>query len=177
MMSTELPYRETEAQRRTFEILEDSKNLFEGVDVNNWDALQKKLQSIEELNLSGYGKISDLSIVGEMTGLKKLEFSNTEVEDISWAKSLTKLERIRFNATPVRGLESLAALENLVTIRAHQCERLTPADIEAIFNLPAKSLKKLYLRRTSPELEPVVRRMRERYYGKVQIKYDLSTRR
>ena len=176
-MSIQLPYRETEAQRRTFEILEDSKKLFEDVDVNDWDALQKRLQSIDELNLSGYGKISDLSIVGEMTGLKKLDFSYTEVEDISCAKSLTKLERIRFNATPVRGLKSLAGLEKLVTIRANQCSNLTPADIEAIFDLPAKSLKKLYLRRTSPELEPIVRRMREKYYGKVRIEYDLSTRR
>ena len=175
-MSTQLPYRETEAQRRTFEILEDTKELFKGVDVNNWDALKKRLQSIEELNLSGFGKISDLSIVGEMTGLKKLEFSNTEVEDISWAKSLKKLVRIRFNATPVRGLKSLAALEELATIRANQCSQLTPADIEAIFDLPAKSLKNLYLRRTSPELEPVVRRMREKYYGRVKIEYDLSTR-
>lgn len=176
-MSTQLPYRETEAQRRTFEILEDSKKLFEDVDVNDWDALQKRLQRIEELNLSGYGKISDLSIVGEMTGLKKLDFSNTAVEDISWAKSLTKLERIRFNATPVRGLKSLAGLEKLETIRANQCSNLTPADIEAIFDLPAKSLKKLYLRRTSPELESIVRRMREKYYGKARIEYDLSTRR
>lgn len=176
-MATQLPYRQTEAQRRTFEILEDSKKLFEDVDVNDWDALQKRLQSIDELNLSGYGKISDLSIVGEMTGLKKLDFSNTVVEDISWAKSLTKLERIRFNATPVRGLESLAGLEKLVTIRANQCSNLTPADIEAIFDLPAKSLKKLYLRRTSPELESIVRRMREKYYGRVRIEYDLSTRR
>ena len=175
-MSTQLPYRETEAQRLFFEILKEKK-LFEGIDVNDWDALQKRLQSIEELNLSGYGKISDLSIVGEMTGLKKLDFSYTEVEDISCAKSLTKLERIRFNATPVRGLKSLAGLEKLVTIRANQCSNLTPADIEAIFDLPAKSLKKLYLRRTSPELEPIVRRMREKYYGKVRIEYDLSTRR
>ena len=176
-MATQLPYRQTEAQRRTFEILEDNKKLFEDVDVNDWDALQKRLQSIDELNLSGYGKISDLSIVGEMTGLKKLDFSNTVVEDISWAESLTKLERIRFNATPVRGLESLAGLEKLVTIRANQCSNLTPADIEAIFDLPAKSLKNLYLRRTSPELESIVRRMREKYYGKVRIEYDLSTRR
>ena len=176
-MSTQLPYRETEAQRRTFEILEDTKELFKGVDVNNWDALKKRLQSIEELNLSGFGKISDLSIVGEMTGLKKLEFSNTEVEDISWTKSLKKLELIRFNATPVRGLKSLARLEKLVTIRANQCSKLTPADIEAIFDLPTKSLKNLYLRRTSPELEPIVRRMREKYYGKARIEYDLSTRR
>lgn len=176
-MSTQLPYRETEAQRLTFEILKDSKKLFEGIDVNDWDAVQKRLQSLEELNLSGYGKISDLSIVGEMTSLKKLEFSNTEVEDISWAKSLTKLERIRFNATPVRGLKSLAGLEKLVTIRANQCSKLTPEDIEAISDLPAKSLKELYLRRTSPELEPIVRRMREKYYGKVRIEYDLSTRR
>ena len=112
-----------------------------------------------------------------MTSLKKLEFSNTEVEDVSWAKSLTKLERIRFNATPVRDLESLAGLEKLVTIRANQCSNLTPADIEAIFDLPAKALKKLYLRRTSPELEPIVRRMREKYYRRVRIEYDLSTRR
>lgn len=176
-MSTQLPYRETEAQRLTFEILKDSKKLFEGVDVNDWDALQKRLQSIKELNLSGYGKILDLSIVGEMTGLKKLDLSYTAVEDISWAKSLPKLEQIRLNATPVRGLEALAGLEKLVTIRANQCSKLTPADIEAIFDLPAKSLKKLYLRRTSPELEPIVRRMREKYYGKVRIEYDLSTRR
>lgn len=176
-MSTQLPYRETEAQRRTFEILKDSKKLFEGIDVNDWDAVKKRLQSIEELNLSGFGKISDLSIVGEMTGLKKLEFSNTEVEDISWAKSLKKLVRIRFNATPVRGLKSLAALKKLATIRANQCSQLTPADIEAIFELPAKSLKNLYLRRTSPKLDPVVRRMREKYYGRIKIEYDFSTRR
>lgn len=175
-MSTQLPYRETEAQRLTFEILKEKK-LFEGIDVNDWDALQKRLQSIDELNLSGYGKISDLSIVGEMTGLKHLDISNTRVEDISWAKSLTKLKRIRFNATPVRGLKSLAGLEKLETIRANQCSNLTPADIEAIFDLPAKSLRKLYLRRTSPELESIVRRMREKYYGRVRIEYDLSTRR
>ena len=176
-MSTQLPYRETEAQRRTFEILKDTKGLFKDVDVNDWDAVKKRLQSIEELNLSGFGQISDLSIVGEMTGLKKLEFSNTEVEDISWAKSLKKLVRIRFNATPVRGLKSLAALEKLATIRANQCSQLTPADIEAIFDLPAKSLKNLYLRRTSPKLDPVVQRMKEKYYGRVKIEYDFSTRR
>lgn len=176
-MSTQLPYRETEAQRLTFEILKDTKKLFKDVNVNNWDALKKRLQSIEELNLSGYGQISDISIVGEMTGLKKLDISNTAVEDISWAKSLKKLERIRLNATPVRGLKSLAGLEKLVTIRANQCSKLTSADIEAIFELPAKSLKNLYLRRTSPKLEPVVRRMRKKYYGRVKIEYDLSTRR
>lgn len=176
-MSTQLPYRETEAQRLTFEILKDSKKLFEGIDVNDWDAVKKRLQSIKELNLSGYGKILDLSIVSEMTGLKKLDISNTAVEDISWAKSLKKLERIRLNATPVRGLKSLAALEKLATIRANQCSQLTPADIEAIFDLPANSLTNLYLRRTSPELEPVVRRMREIYYGRVEIEYDFSTRR
>ena len=176
-MSTQLPYRETEAQRLTFEILKDTKKLFKDVNVNNWDALKKRLQSIEELNLSGYGQISDISIVGEMTGLKKLDISNTAVEDISWAKSLKKLERIRLNTTPVRGLKSLAGLEKLVTIRANQCSKLTSADIEAIFDLPAKSLKNLYLRRTSPKLEPVVRRMRKKYYGRVKIEYDLSTRR
>ena len=162
-MPAMLPYRETEAQRLTFEILEDSEDLFEGIDIEDWDTLRERLQSIKELNLSGYNKISDLSIVGEMTSLKQLDFSRTAVTDISWAKSLKNLEIIRFNTTPVSSLRALAELENLKEIRANHCIEITPEDIEAICPLFKKALEELYLRRTSKELDAIIRRKKNKY--------------
>ena len=162
-MSDRLPYRETKAQNLTFEILEDSEDLFDGIDINDWDAIKEVLQSEEDLNLSGYNKISDLSIVGEMTNLKQLDFSRTEVADISWAESLKNLEIIRFSTTPVSGLGSLAELENLKEIRANHCMNITSEDIKAICKLFEKSLEKLYLRRTSKELDAIVRRKKNNY--------------
>ena len=139
------------------------------------DGLRNGLRNIENLNAFGYFNLSDLSIVGEMINLKVLDFNYTEVEDISWAESLNELEIIRFNATPVQGFVSLAGLENLREIRANQCQQITPQDIEAIFDLPSKSLRHLHLRRTSRDLEPVLRRMRDEYYGTLRIYYDWST--
>ena len=162
-MSATLPYRETDAQKLTFEILEDSEDLFEGIDTEDWDAVKERLQSIEELNLSGYNKISDLSIVGEMTSLKRLDFSRTAVADISWAKSLKNLEIIRFNTTPVSGLGALAELENLKEIRANHCIEITSADIEAICPLFKEALEELYLRRTSKALDAIIRRKKNKY--------------
>lgn len=174
-MSSNRPYRETAAQELTFEILEE-KGYFDGVDVKDWDALKKRLQSIKKINLWGFSKVSDISIVGEMNNLEELSFNNTAVAEISWAKLLPKLKLIRFNATPVRGLEALAGLEELAEIRANQCKRLTPEDIKAICHLPSKSLVELHLRRTSEKLDPVLRRMKEKY-PRLRIEYDWSTRR
>ena len=170
-MSSNSPYRETDAQRLTFAILEN-QGFFDCVDVDNWNALQEKLQSIEELNLFGNLKVSDIRIVGEMTSLKRLYFGNTAVADISWARSLVDLEIIRFNATPVSGFGSLAGLRKLKEIRANGCSKVTPEDIEAIFNLPKRSLKELHLRRTSNSLDSVLRRMRDKHYGRVRIEYE-----
>ena len=173
-MLDNFPYRENKNQDLTFDLLE-SKGYFDGIDEDDWDGLQNRLRNIENLNAFGYLNLSDLSIVGEMINLKVLDFNYTKVEDISWAESLSKLEIIRFNATPVRGFVSLAGLENLKEIRANQCQQITPQDIEAICCLPSKSLRHLHLRRTSRDLEPVLRRMRDKYYGTLRIYYDWST--
>ena len=168
-MPANLPYRETEAQRLTFEILEE-EGVIDDIDVENWGAVKEELLSHEELNLSGFNKISDLSIVGEMTNLKHLDFSRTEVADISWAASLKNLEIIRFSTTPVSGLGSLAELENLKEIRANHCMEITPEDIKAICKLFEETLERIYLRRTREELEIVVRRKKTKY-PKVHIRH------
>ena len=175
-MTVQRCYRKTEAQKLTFEILECSEDLFDGVNVEDCNALKERLRSIEELNLSGYSNISDLSIVAEMTNLKQLDFSRTEVAGISWAKSLKHLKIIRFSTTPVSGLVSLAQLKKLEEIRANHCDNITQADIEAIFDLPSHSLKYLSLKRTSKDLDSVLRRMKEKY-PQLTIRYEWVIRR
>ena len=102
-MSVKLPYREIKAQKLTFEILE-RRGIFDGVDVDDWKVVRRRLQSIEKLNISDLD-ITDLSIIGKMINLKKLNINRTQVADISWARSLRHLKIIRFSSTPVSGLD------------------------------------------------------------------------
>lgn len=80
------------------------KNIFrdqvEGGDIMTLDKI-KSLASLQSLDLSNNQYVIDVRPLSRITGLQKLNISNTSVEDISPIRNLNKLEELDVSHTPV----------------------------------------------------------------------------
>jgi Leucine-rich repeat (LRR) protein len=67
----------------------------------------KRLINTEEIDLHGNTKISDLEPLNKFIKLKKVNFSNTNINSLLPLRNLTHIEVLTFNSTPVVDLEPL----------------------------------------------------------------------
>ncbi|HNX62261.1 MAG TPA: leucine-rich repeat domain-containing protein [Candidatus Limiplasma sp.] len=101
--------------------------------------LQKDVESITEINLSGRG-LTDISEVSALTGLTTLDLHNNKITDLTPLTVLTKLETLLLYDNRIVSLQPLSGLTLLTELSA---ENNRIADVAPLAGLT--TLKKLYL--------------------------------
>lgn len=79
----------------------------------------KRLVQLEELELSSFPEIDDLSPLGRLSRLRKLNISGTKVRDLSSIRNLTRLEVLNCSYTPINSLAPLQYATSLRELIAH----------------------------------------------------------
>ncbi|MEL6650427.1 MAG: leucine-rich repeat domain-containing protein [Bacteroidota bacterium] len=79
----------------------------------------KNLIQREELDLSTFPEIDELSPLSRMSRLRKLNISGTKVQDLSPIRNLTRLEQLNCSHTPVSSLAPMQYATALKEIAAH----------------------------------------------------------
>ncbi|ELR69065.1 Leucine-rich repeat protein [Fulvivirga imtechensis AK7] len=67
----------------------------------------KLISQIEALDISGNRYITNIEPLAQLTHLKRLDISNTNIEDLTPIRNLTKLEELIISNTQVKNLEPL----------------------------------------------------------------------
>lgn len=102
----------------------------------------KYMTKLSEIIISSNPKITDLSVVSELTNLKKITFHDCNVKDISFVKKLKKLTVIGCGNNGISDISALSGHTKLeeAWIYGNKITDLTPlADCTAIKKLDAKN--------------------------------------
>ncbi|MBD5088289.1 MAG: leucine-rich repeat domain-containing protein [Clostridiales bacterium] len=93
----------------------------------------RKMEQVEELDLSNNPELSDISMIKNMTKVKKLVLSNTNISDITVVKNMKELEILEIESTKVEDISPLRELSHLKKILMYD----TPVrDISLLASLP-----------------------------------------
>jgi Leucine-rich repeat (LRR) protein len=93
-------------------ILRDKSNIAEPVDYNKL----KIILLTTELDVSNNPSITDLSPIGKLTRLKRLDCSNTKIKDLYPIRSLNKLEVMNCSNTEIASIEPLQYASGLTDL-------------------------------------------------------------
>jgi len=108
--------------------------------LTDYSALEN-LSSLEELSLSGL-KIGDGSFLSGMTGLKKADFFQSDIDDISSIKNAQNLTSLSISYLgDLKDLTPIGELDNLEFLSLQNCDLVE--NLEPLFDLP--KLEKVYL--------------------------------
>ncbi len=103
----------------------------------------EKIVDMEELNLSGTRRLYDLTPLNELTHLKKLDLSHTDITDLFPIRSLTTIEVLNCSGTKI---EDLSPLKYIVTLKELYIDNTPVNNITVLENF--SNLQVLHLQRT-----------------------------
>ena len=99
----------------------------------NWDVDLKPLRSLthlEHLNLSrlprsssspqNKGKVTELDALSHLTGLKKIQLDDCDLNEVTFLKPLANLKEISLTKNPINDISPLASIPNLEYLRFGQ---------------------------------------------------------
>lgn len=93
----------------------------------------RKMEQVEELDLSNNPELSDISMLENMTKVKKLVLSNTNISDITVVKNMKELEILEIESTKVEDISPLRELSHLKKILMYDT---LVRDISLLASLP-----------------------------------------
>ncbi|MEN7548939.1 leucine-rich repeat domain-containing protein [Rapidithrix thailandica] len=128
----------------------------------------KDISKVEELDLSNNFTITSLEPLSQLTSLKVLNISNTEVNDLAPIRNLTKLEKLSFAQTKVTSLEPL---KYAVSLKELFLFNTMISNIETLSNF--KKLEKLYCYNTFiTDLQPLegLTHLKELWFNNTQVR-------
>jgi internalin A len=105
----------------------------------------------KELDLSGEKSLSDLSPLKDLTALKALNVSSTQVSDLSPLKDLTALKQLRVHSTQVR---DLSPLTNLTALQELNVSNTQVSNLSPLINLTALKMLSVFQTQVS-DLSPL----------------------
>jgi Leucine-rich repeat (LRR) protein len=94
----------------------------------------KNITSLETLDLSNNKYVQDISPLGELTRLKSLNLSHTQIDDLSPIRNLTDLTEINLSDTRVHDLSPLKYSSNMIKLNINKTE---VSDITIVQKMPA----------------------------------------
>lgn len=109
----------------------------------------KQITEIETLDISGNQFLTTIAPLSQLTNLKRLDMSDTNIDDIKPIRNLTKLEELNISNTPVENLEALKyahalrylELQNTAVTNLATVERLTKLHLLNISDTDIRDLK------------------------------------
>ncbi len=115
----------------------------------------KKVVDKKEMNLSGTRRLYDLSPLNELTHLKKLDLSYTDISDLFPIRSLTTIEELNCSGTKV---EDLSPLKYTSSLRKLYIDNTPVSNIAVLENFT--NLQVLHLQHTVIDTLPAVSDLR-----------------